>query len=39
MRKLWFMTGNRGKVAEAKHALHPLGFYVVQLQVEGVEIS
>ena len=39
MRKLWFMTGNRGKVAEAKHALQPLGFDVVQLQVEGVEIS
>jgi len=33
------MTGNRGKVAEAKHALQPLGFDVVQLQVEGVEIS
>ena len=39
MRKVWFMTGNRGKVAEAKHALQPLGFDVVQLQVEGVEIS
>ena len=33
------MTGNAGKVREAKHALQPLGFDVVQLQVEGVEIS
>ena len=33
------MTGNSGKVREAKHALQPLGFDVVQLQVEGVEIS
>ncbi|RJU95181.1 MAG: non-canonical purine NTP pyrophosphatase [Candidatus Poseidoniales archaeon] len=39
MRKVWFMTGNAGKVREAKHALQPLGFDVVQLQVEGVEIS
>tara|TARA_B100001996_G_scaffold383032_1_gene376948 strand:- start:4202 stop:4822 length:621 start_codon:yes stop_codon:yes gene_type:complete len=39
MRKVWFMTGNPGKVREAKHALQPLGFDVVQLQVEGVEIS
>jgi XTP/dITP diphosphohydrolase len=33
------MTGNSGKVREAKHALQPLGFDVVQLQVEGVEIT
>lgn len=39
MRKVWFMTGNSGKVREAKHALQPLGFDVVQLQVEGVDIS
>ncbi len=39
MRTVWFMTGNSGKVREAKHALQPLGFDVVQLQVEGVEIS
>jgi len=39
MRKVWFMTGNAGKVLEAKHALKPLGFDVLQLQVEGVEIS
>ena len=39
MRRVWFMTGNSGKVREAKHALLPLGFDVVQLQVEGVEIS
>ena len=39
MRRVWFMTGNSGKVREAKHALQPLGFDVVQLQVEGVEIS
>ena len=39
MRTVWFMTGNAGKVREAKHALQPLGFDVVQLQVEGVEIS
>ena len=39
MRTVWFMTGNSGKVREAKHALQPLGFDVVQLQVEGVEIT
>jgi len=39
MRKVWFMTGNSGKVREAKHALRPLGFDVVQLQVDGVDIS
>jgi XTP/dITP diphosphohydrolase len=39
MRRVWFMTGNSGKVREAKHALQPLGFDVVQLQVEGVEIT
>ena len=33
------MTGNVGKVREAKHALEPLGFEVKQLIVEGVEIS
>ena len=32
------MTGNVGKVREAKHALEPLGFEVKQLVVEGVEI-
>ena len=39
MRTVWFMTGNAGKVREAKHALEPLGFEVKQLVVEGVEIS
>ena len=39
MRTVWFMTGNAGKVREAKHALEPLGFEVKQLIVEGVEIS
>jgi XTP/dITP diphosphohydrolase len=39
MRTVWFMTGNVGKVREAKHALEPLGFEVKQLIVEGVEIS
>ena len=39
MRTVWFMTGNVGKVREAKHALEPLGFDVKQLTVEGVEIS
>ena len=38
MRTVWFMTGNVGKVREAKHALEPLGFEVKQLVVEGVEI-
>ncbi len=38
MRTVWFMTGNAGKVREAKHALEPLGFDVKQLTVEGVEI-
>ena len=39
MRTVWFMTGNVGKVREAKHALEPLGFELKQLVVEGVEIS
>ena len=39
MRTVWFMTGNAGKVREAKHALEPLGFEVKQLVVEGVDIS
>lgn len=39
MRTVWFMTGNVGKVREAKHALEPFGFEVKQLIVEGVEIS
>ena len=39
MRTVWFMTGNVGKVREAKHALEPLGFDVKQLIVEGIEIS
>lgn len=39
MRTVWFMTGNVGKVREAKHALEPLGFEVKQLVVEGLEIS
>ncbi len=38
MRTVWFMTGNTGKVREAKHALEPLGFKVRQLIVEGVDI-
>ncbi len=38
MRTVWFMTGNTGKVREAKHALEPLGFKVKQLIVEGVDI-
>ena len=33
------MTGNVGKVREAKHALEPLGFDVKQLVVEGLEVS
>ena len=33
------MTGNVGKVREAKHALEPLGFNVQQLVIEGVDIS
>ena len=33
------MTGNSGKVREAKHALEPLGFDVRQLVIDGVEIS
>ena len=39
MRTVWFMTGNAGKVREAKHALEPLGFNVQQLVIEGVDIS
>ena len=39
MRTIWFMTGNVGKVREAKHALEPLGFDVKQLVVDGVDIS
>ena len=39
MRTVWFMTGNAGKVREAKHVLEPLGFNVQQLIIEGVEIS
>ena len=39
MRTVWFMTGNVGKVREAKHALEPLGFNVQQLVIEGVDIS
>ena len=39
MRTVWFMTGNVGKVREAKHALEPLGFDVKQLVVKGLEIS
>ena len=39
MRTVWFMTGNAGKVREAKHALEPLGFNVQQLIIEDVEIS
>ena len=39
MRTVWFMTGNSGKVREAKHALEPLGFDVKQLVADGVEIS
>ncbi|MAR46692.1 MAG: non-canonical purine NTP pyrophosphatase [Euryarchaeota archaeon] len=38
MRTVWFMTGNAGKVREAKHALEPLGFDVRQLTVEDVDI-
>ena len=38
MRTVWFMTGNAGKVREAKHALEPLGFDVQQLRVDGVDI-
>ena len=38
MRTLWFMTGNVGKVREAKHALEPLGYNVRQLTVDGLEI-
>ena len=38
MRTIWFMTGNAGKVREAKHSLEPLGFNVKQLTIEGVDI-
>ena len=38
MRTVWFMTGNAGKVREAKHALEPLGFDVHQLRVDGIDI-
>lgn len=38
MRTVWFMTGNPGKVREAKHALEPLGYDVKQLRAEGVEL-
>lgn len=38
MRTVWFMTGNEGKVREAKHALEPLGYDVRQLTVDGFEI-
>ena len=38
MRTLWFMTGNVGKVREAKHALEPLGYNVRQLTVDGLAI-
>ena len=36
MARIHFLTGNEGKVAEAKHHLEPLGHDVVQLSVEGI---
>ena len=33
--QLWFMTGNQGKLLEAKHAFTPLGFSVKQFKFEG----
>ena len=33
--QLWFMTGNQGKLLEAKHAFSPLGFNVEQFKIEG----
>lgn len=36
MARIHFLTGNEGKVAEAKHHLEPLGHDVVQLSAEGI---
>lgn len=32
---LWFLTGNKGKLAEAQHLLSPLGFSVKPLEING----
>jgi XTP/dITP diphosphohydrolase len=32
---IWFLTGNEGKLAEAKHHLQPMGYDVRRLEVEG----
>jgi len=37
--KIWFLTGNHGKVAEAQHHLRPLGYEVIQLMPDGVTIT
>ena len=34
--QLWFMTGNKGKLLEAKHAFSPLGFNVEQFVIDGL---
>ncbi|MED5271525.1 MAG: non-canonical purine NTP pyrophosphatase [Candidatus Thermoplasmatota archaeon] len=34
--QLWFMTGNKGKLLEAKHAFSPLGFNVEQFVINGL---
>ncbi|MBJ99473.1 MAG: non-canonical purine NTP pyrophosphatase [Euryarchaeota archaeon] len=33
--QLWFMTGNQGKLLEAKHAFSPFGFNVEQFLIDG----
>src|SRR6056300_1642921 len=35
---IWFLTGNAGKLAEAQHHLHPLGYEVRLLSVYGENI-
>ena len=35
---IWFLTGNAGKLAEAQHHLHPLGYEVRLLSVDGENI-
>ena len=34
--QLWFMTGNKRKLLEAKHARSPLGFNVEQFVINGL---
>ena len=33
--QIWFMTGNEGKLLEAKNAFTPLGYHVEQLKING----